>query len=197
MPSFQTLAALRSKFYRRRGSGEIKSDANDDTNSSSALGNCEAIAPFPIPLAEKSSQGLSGTVSSSTPLDRPPQPFANAHDLWNEALMALGESERENVKVFTGEVNPDRCQTYELVDDIRKDIDAALLRNENEGTARVFVERTVSVLNKFVSVGEVVVSFDPVHAALPWAGVRFVLKVIEKSLYFHYSLCVQSWTLPC
>jgi hypothetical protein len=32
-------------------------------------------------------------------------------------------------------------------------------------------------LNKFKEVGDVAVNFDPVHASLPWAGVRFLLQV--------------------
>ena len=32
-------------------------------------------------------------------------------------------------------------------------------------------------LNKFKEIGDVAVSFDPVHAALPWAGVRLLLQV--------------------
>lgn len=46
-----------------------------------------------------------------------------------------------------------------------------------KGVASTFVEQTVSVINKFLAVGDVVASFDPVHAALPWAAVRFVLVV--------------------
>ncbi|VUC27847.1 unnamed protein product [Clonostachys rosea] len=47
--------------------------------------------------------------------------------------------------------------------------------NKTTYSVRDFVVNTVAVLNKFVSVGGVAVSFDPVHAALPWAAVRFVL----------------------
>ena len=32
-------------------------------------------------------------------------------------------------------------------------------------------------LQKFVEIGDVAVSYDPGHAALPWAGIRFLLKV--------------------
>lgn len=46
-----------------------------------------------------------------------------------------------------------------------------------EYSARGMVDKTVNILNKFVAVGDVAVSFDPVHAALPWAAVRFVLVV--------------------
>ncbi|KAJ4401662.1 hypothetical protein N0V85_005470 [Neurospora sp. IMI 360204] len=44
-----------------------------------------------------------------------------------------------------------------------------------------FVEKTISTLNKFIAVGDVAVSFDPVHAALPWAAVRFVLVTLTAS----------------
>ena len=32
-------------------------------------------------------------------------------------------------------------------------------------------------VEKFVEAGDVAVQYDPVHAALPWAAVRFLLKV--------------------
>jgi len=34
-------------------------------------------------------------------------------------------------------------------------------------------------LNKFKAIGDIAVNFDPVHAALPWAGVRFLLQVSQ------------------
>ncbi len=36
-------------------------------------------------------------------------------------------------------------------------------------------------LQKLVEVGDVVASYDPGHAALPWAGIRFLLKVHTSS----------------
>lgn len=50
-------------------------------------------------------------------------------------------------------------------------------QNAVKGVASAFVEQTVSVINKFLAVGDVAASFDPVHAALSWAAVRFVLVV--------------------
>lgn len=40
-----------------------------------------------------------------------------------------------------------------------------------------FVKQVVSTLTKFAVLGDVAVSVDPVHAALPWAAVRLVLMV--------------------
>ena len=37
--------------------------------------------------------------------------------------------------------------------------------------------RIADSINKFIQVGDTLVQYDPAHAALPWAGVRFVLQV--------------------
>ena len=52
------------------------------------------------------------------------------------------------------------------------------LKDKKRSTlASSYVEETIYALNQFVSVGDVAVSYDPVHAALPWAFVRAVLVV--------------------
>lgn len=43
-------------------------------------------------------------------------------------------------------------------------------------------------LSKFKDVGDIAVNFDPVHASLPWAGIRFLLQVREKSFITHLGL---------
>jgi hypothetical protein len=39
------------------------------------------------------------------------------------------------------------------------------------------LEKVVVWLEKFKAIGDIAVNFDPIHAALPWAGVRFLLLV--------------------
>lgn len=39
------------------------------------------------------------------------------------------------------------------------------------------ITQAINVLKPFMTAGDVVATFDPVHAALPWAAVRFVLVV--------------------
>jgi len=48
---------------------------------------------------------------------------------------------------------------------------------DKEIILRDVAEKTVFWLNKFKDFGDIAVGFDPVHAALPWAGVRFLLQV--------------------
>jgi hypothetical protein len=48
------------------------------------------------------------------------------------------------------------------------------------GETVIFVDlfsKIVKWINLFKEVGDIAVQYDPVHAALPWAGVRFLLQV--------------------
>jgi hypothetical protein len=38
-------------------------------------------------------------------------------------------------------------------------------------------EKILAWLEKFRQIGDIIIQYDPVHAALPWAGVRFLLDV--------------------
>ncbi len=42
---------------------------------------------------------------------------------------------------------------------------------------RDLFSKIVTWLNRFKEIGDIMVQYDPVHAALPWAGVRFLLMV--------------------
>jgi hypothetical protein len=109
--------------------------------------------------------------------------------LWDKALRHLQESKEDRYIVSivegfaknladdnaTAEGTPSTAKS--LAKDIKQEMEQEIESQQHDSETRRFVEKTVSVLNKFVSVGDVVVNFDPVHAALPWAAVRFVLVV--------------------
>ncbi len=42
---------------------------------------------------------------------------------------------------------------------------------------RDVVEKIIASVNRFKQIGDIVVNFDPIHLALPWAGFRFLLTV--------------------
>jgi len=48
-------------------------------------------------------------------------------------------------------------------------------RNGKVIVVREILDRTVTWVQKFKEVGDIAVSHDPIHAALPWAAVRFLL----------------------
>ena len=49
-------------------------------------------------------------------------------------------------------------------------------------------DRLVSWIAKFKEVGDIAAQYDPIHAALPWAGVRFILLVGSFIHYLYYDL---------
>lgn len=115
----------------------------------------------------------------------PAKPYVSNYDLWVQAVGLLKESERgedilaivEKLTAQLGGDYPNRPDAKSLAVEIREKIDKEIEGQQNDGKTRRIVENAVSVLGKFVAVGDVVVSFDPVHAALPWAAVRSVLVV--------------------
>lgn len=50
---------------------------------------------------------------------------------------------------------------------------------EKEIILRDVAGKIVFWLNKFKDVGDATVNFAPVHAGLPWAGIRFLLQVLR------------------
>jgi hypothetical protein len=42
---------------------------------------------------------------------------------------------------------------------------------------RDLAQKIIVWIDKFKEVGDVAANFDPVHVALPWAGIRFLLQV--------------------
>ena len=46
---------------------------------------------------------------------------------------------------------------------------------------RDVAEKIIFWIDKFKQIGDIAVNFDPVHALLPWAGLRFLLEVGSKS----------------
>ncbi|KAK3946985.1 hypothetical protein QBC32DRAFT_386543 [Pseudoneurospora amorphoporcata] len=113
--------------------------------------------------------------------------------LWDQAVALLQESQEDPaivgiVKEFTSNptASPDGSpdSVKGLAKDITEEMEREIKRQPQDDHRYCFVEKTISILNKFIVVGDVVVSFDPVHAALPWAAVRFVLVAYAKSLLF-------------
>ncbi|RYC79037.1 hypothetical protein BFJ63_vAg18086 [Fusarium oxysporum f. sp. narcissi] len=127
--------------------------------------------------------------------------------LWDKALAHLSESEYDRdivaiVRTFAENPIGDNATANgrpSSTEDLAKDISERMAQaiqdgqhgreqrewkvtiGDKEYSVRGLVDKTVKILNKFVGVGDVAVSFDPVHAALPWAAVRFVLVTLTAS----------------
>ncbi|KAH7160654.1 hypothetical protein EDB81DRAFT_782712 [Dactylonectria macrodidyma] len=106
------------------------------------------------------------------------KPYADSYELWAEATKSLTESERQSVDLVMCHLDRGPSNRKGLVVDVQEKIDNAFKGQQQDSTTRRIIEKSVSLLSDFASVGDVAVSFDPVHAALPWAAVRSVLVLL-------------------
>lgn len=106
--------------------------------------------------------------------------------LWGDAFEALEKSD----KVRFQSIHPSLDDQKPWVDRITDLIDKAREKQlecdrkfwkfnlaGKEIILRDIAEKVIDFLQKFKAVGDVAIQFDPAHAALPWAGVRFLLEV--------------------
>jgi ankyrin repeat domain-containing protein 50 len=110
-----------------------------------------------------------------------------ARDLWFDALQTLSEDEQQaiqNIQPTRTTQRPLSGRIEELVSITRTKRDECEKKSYKfhfqgkEIILRDVAEKVILWLDKFKTVGDVVVTFDPVHASLPWAGVRFLLQVL-------------------
>ncbi|RFU32262.1 hypothetical protein B7463_g4088, partial [Scytalidium lignicola] len=104
-------------------------------------------------------------------------------DLWLEALQALSKEEQQTIQAIQSSNTSNLSVVVEDLIDLAKE-----RRQKWEEKSYSFrfqgkkiitgdmMRKIVFWLNKFKDVGDIAVNFDPVHASLPWAGVRFLLR---------------------
>lgn len=149
----------------------------------STLQSSPTLAPTNTTAAQPVSP-ITGSLGSLSVQGQAPI-AAKARDLWAIALGKLTDEEKAAVPTNSSDF---KLQTLE---DLR--IVVAQKRDECEDKSWKFeykdrqiilrdvAEKIIHGINKFKEIGDIAVNFDPVHAALPWAGVRFLLQVNRRS----------------
>lgn len=103
-------------------------------------------------------------------------------DLWTVALERRPHDERADIVTATAS-GPDLDILECLSDDLKQKRDQCeqkRLKIEFHGqqiVIRDVIDKALIWINKFKEIGDIIVQYDPVHATLPWAGVRFLLQV--------------------
>ncbi|KAJ5523945.1 hypothetical protein N7494_010595, partial [Penicillium frequentans] len=153
---------------------------NQATNRTKLLtvGNTKTSATLPgrqvlevVPQAQSLPERQNGEARiQSNPLGS----NAEDYELWTEALRSLKDEEKCNVETVVGDLHLDNANKKGLAADIQRKLDEAYPDQDRTSS----IGKLLSVLNSFASVGDVAVSFDPAHAALPWAAVRSVLVIL-------------------
>ena len=127
--------------------------------------------------------------SPAPPLSRPATPVpqvgtaSNVGEVgspWARALDSLSEKDRNTLE--TSETEPG-LDIEELVEVVREKREMCLENQwefEFRGRSinlRYQADKIISWLAKFKEVGDIAIQHDAGHAALPWAGIRFLLQV--------------------
>lgn len=103
-------------------------------------------------------------------------------DLWSQALNNLSEADQKELDLNTKV--QDEC--FDTIQQIittqlqpKEDSSSVIFTRKGKPvTVRVALENIVHWLDNFKKVGDIVIQYDPGHAALPWAALRFVLEAV-------------------
>ncbi|RSL61901.1 hypothetical protein CEP54_005963 [Fusarium duplospermum] len=151
-----------------------------------------------IPSAATLPSSVISNAASTTPIDKRQSEHLAAlkdmqdadttfQELWDAALEKARESEddrhvSEIIDTFIARAIDDSSNASlgarELAIVIKDDMEHEVNSQYHDGNTSRFVNKAISTLTKFAVLGDVAVSIDPVHAALPWVAVRLVLMTI-------------------
>ena len=113
-------------------------------------------------------------------------PSCSRNDLWADAAGQLSDEERQHINFN----RPDKLQILvKLRADVEKSKQTSIdkrwkiVRKSGETVVvRDVFEKIVRWVDTFKQIGDIAVQYDPVHASLPWAGIRLVLQVRRAEL---------------
>ncbi|KAI8724319.1 NACHT domain-containing protein [Fusarium sp. LHS14.1] len=111
---------------------------------------------------------------------------------WAAAIDTLGDELKSRIDFAQENKQKTLDELLEVTEQARKRLVGKSWSFKRKNGEVVFVRdllaKTVKWVNHFKDVGDIVVQYDPAHAALPWAGVRFLLNVAVGDLNTYNSL---------
>ena len=133
------------------------------------------------PATTTSGSVLEPTVTYGPSLTANPSQHASVRDLWGLALERLSKDDKDALSQITLDSKLDVLQHLHTAA-IKKRTECEDRRwkfelNGQQIILRDIAQRIIVWVDKFKQIGDVAVNFDPVHASLPWAGIRFLLEV--------------------
>jgi len=106
-----------------------------------------------------------------------------SNDLWADAAAQLSDNDRRNINFSC----PDKLKVLsDLLETTQRTRQECInkrwhyKRKSGEKVILVdLISKVIKWIDLFKQVGDTAVQYDPAHAALPWAGVRFLLEVCK------------------
>jgi hypothetical protein len=101
--------------------------------------------------------------------------------LWEKAVAALSDREKQDVDFNCTDKLAILADVFTSVDN-KKQLCIEKRWIYRKGNREIIIrdqlEKVAVWVKKFIEVGDAAAQYDPGHASLPWAGVRFLLQVI-------------------
>ena len=101
--------------------------------------------------------------------------------LWDKAVDSLKDKDKDNVDFQRTDKH---AILVDILEEVRKKkrlcIERRLKYKRSNGESVVLYdvyEKMMKWVTKFKEVGDIAIQYDPGHAALPWAAIRFFLQV--------------------
>lgn len=152
-------------------------------NGGSGNAGAQPIAPTPVNVASTSSFQRNHTARAKVPSTerlssapvKAPQTLVSS-GLWAEAAANISPEQYNLLQSKCYSNKPE-----ELTSDIAKAVDDKKKSCEGKRWNLRGLDTMMTWLQKMRHIVDVAVSADPVHAALPWAAVKFVVEMIESN----------------
>lgn len=107
--------------------------------------------------------------------------LSRSESLWATAVGHLDNDLQSQIDFGRDDKTQVLSDVLRAIKDAQKQCDykAWKLRRKNGATVSVrdVFSKIATWVNRFKDIGDIAVQLDPVHASLPWAGVRFLLHV--------------------
>lgn len=117
-----------------------------------------------------------------------------ASDLWTKAYNELPVRYKQDLERLDNTNEPEKLEVLkQLLEDVMEAKRENIARRwkfkwgKKEINVREKAERLVGWIEKFKEVVNTSVQYDPVHAALPWAGIKFILLACPPQLTKAYA----------
>ncbi|OBS15059.1 hypothetical protein FPOA_14076 [Fusarium poae] len=117
---------------------------------------------------------------------------ASGDDLWSAAIQTLGHELTSQIDFAQDSKEKTLDEVLAVTEQARKRSVGKSWSFKRKNGEVVFVRdllaKAAKWVNHFKDVGDIAVQYDPAHAALPWAGVRFLLNVAVGDLNTYNSV---------
>lgn len=107
--------------------------------------------------------------------------IVHSTDLWALAEAQLNDEDRRNINFSRPDKLKPLTDLYALTEKLKQECIKKRWKYTRKSGETVILrdifDKIIRWIDIFKQVGDAAAQYDPVHTALPWAGIRFVLQV--------------------